>query len=361
MSGYDKNTVQALRDKIQSQQKTIDVLMDMVETYSRKGLSSLELLSENHDLEKIVERKTRSLEEQGEELRKTVEELQAAQAQLVQACKLKAVGQLAAGIAHEVNSPIQFVGSNIQFLSDSFVSVQRIIDEILQQFSSLVGGKPLSKAAEFVQTVLEDEDWTYLSEEIPSAIAQSRDGVERIATIVQAMKEFSHPSGKHKEMADMNRMIETTVTVARNVWKYCAEVETDFEKDLPLVPCLVNEMGQVVLNLIINGAHAIEEKNDATGSLEKGVLKISTRVVGECVEIRISDSGGGIPEDIRSRVFEPFFTTKQVGKGTGQGLMIAHDVVVNKHGGTIDFITEIGRGTTFLIQLPLEARGNHHR
>jgi two-component system NtrC family sensor kinase len=188
--------------------------------------------------------------------------------------------------------------------------------------------------------------------QLPLALEQALEGLGRITSIVQAMKEFSHPSGAEKSPVNLREAIETTVAVARNEWKYVAEVELDFAPDLPLVPVLRNEFNQVILNLIVNAAHAIGDVTGG-GAEGKGKITISGSLQGERVEIRVSDSGSGIPESARARVFEPFFTTKAVGKGTGQGLAIAYSVVVDKHQGSIAFETDEGKGTTFIIGLPL--------
>ncbi len=193
----------------------------------------------------------------------------------------------------------------------------------------------------------------YLQKQVPLALEQSLDGLGRIGGIVQAMKAFSHPSGAEKRAENLREAIETTVAVARNEWKYVADVELEFAPDLPFVPILRNEFNQVVLNLIVNAAHAIADVTTTGGSTGKGRITISVKRVGDVAEVKISDTGGGIPEQHRKRVFEPFFTTKEVGKGTGQGLAIAYSVIVDKHGGTISFETEQGLGTTFIIALPL--------
>jgi signal transduction histidine kinase len=189
--------------------------------------------------------------------------------------------------------------------------------------------------------------------EIPKAIQQSLEGVERVATIVRAMKEFSHPGTGQKSAVDLNHAIESTITVARNEWKYVAEVVTHFEPTLPQVPCLAGEFNQVVLNLIINATHAIADVV-GDGAKGKGLITITTRQDKSWAEIRIQDTGAGIPEKIRNRIFEPFFTTKGVGKGTGQGLAISRSVIVDKHGGTIAFESQVGKGTTFIIRLPIQ-------
>ncbi len=204
-----------------------------------------------------------------------------------------------------------------------------------------------------VDASVAEADVEYLMEEVPKAIDQSLEGVQRVATIVRSMKEFSHPGGADKQPADLNRAIESTITVARNEWKYVAEMVTDFDASLPLVPCLVGDFNQVILNMIINAAHAIRHVvGDNTG--EKGTITLTTRRDGDWAEIRLSDTGTGMPAEVRAKIFDPFFTTKDVGKGTGQGLAIARAVVVKKHGGRIDVESEVGQGTTFIIRLPIE-------
>jgi signal transduction histidine kinase len=191
----------------------------------------------------------------------------------------------------------------------------------------------------------------YLFEEIPKAIEQTQEGVSRVAALVSAMKEFSHPGTGEKVPFNLNHGIESTITVARNEWKYVADLQLQLDMALPLVRCLPNEINQVVLNLVVNAAHAIADVA-ADGGPGRGTITIQTRQLDGCVEIRIQDTGGGIPEKIRSRIFDPFFTTKAIGKGTGQGLAIARSVVVDKHQGTIDFESAVGHGTTFIIHLP---------
>jgi two-component system sensor histidine kinase TtrS len=275
------------------------------------------------------------------------------QARLLHTQKLESVGQLAAGIAHEINTPVQYVGTNIEFLDDAFTDLAGLVNRFLDLLDYLEQHDLAPDATRQCRTKLEEIDWPYLREEIPTAIAQSRDGIARVTSIVRAMKEFSHPGTREMAPVDLNRLLETTITIARNEWKYAAEMETELDPDLPQAPCLSDEMGQVFLNLIINAAHAIAEKFGDRPEGEKGTIRISTRTRADMVEIRISDNGAGIPEEIRKRIFDPFFTTKEVGKGTGQGLAIARDVIVNKHGGSIEVESVAGQGTTFIITLPL--------
>ncbi len=280
-------------------------------------------------------------------------EQQQLQSQLLHAQKLESVGQLAAGIAHEINTPTQYVGTNIDFLEDGFKDIATLMGAYQRL---LVAEKDHSVTPVLIQEVeetLEAADWDYLAQEFPLAIAQSKDGVHRISTIVRAMKEFSHPGSKEKIPLSLNDLINTTLIVSRNEWKYLADMETDFADDLPQVPCLSDEMGQVFLNLLVNAAHAIATQLGENPNGEKGCITISTRQVAGQVEVRLQDTGCGIPGDILSKVFDPFFTTKEVGKGTGQGLAIARDVVVTKHGGTLNVESEPGQGATFIIRLPV--------
>jgi signal transduction histidine kinase len=199
-----------------------------------------------------------------------------------------------------------------------------------------------------------DIDLAYLSREVPLAIEQAIDGVGRVATIVQAMKAFSHPGPAEPTPVDIHQAIRNTVTVARNRWKYVATLETEFDPDLPLVPCVPGEFNQVMLNLIVNAADAIADaiKGDEA---RKGVITIGTRRDGDWAEIRVDDTGIGVPAPVRQRIFEPFFTTKQIGQGSGQGLALCHAIVVKKHGGALTFETEDGVGSCFIVRLPLAA------
>ena len=262
--------------------------------------------------------------------------------QIVQAEKLESVGRLAAGIAHEINTPIQFIGDNLHFLDDSF-------KELILFNDNGQTGEALPKTSG-------ESDVAYLKAEIPKAISQSLQGVEKVTKIVRAMKEFSHPGTEAKQSVDINRLLESAITVSTNEWKYVAEVVTDFDTSLPLVACLSSELSQVSLNLIINAAHAIGDVVKQAGG-NKGTITICTRKTPGYADIQIKDTGTGIPPEIRQKIFEPFFTTKRVGKGTGQGLAIARSIVVDKHGGILDFESEVGKGTTFIIRLPLSVRG----
>ena len=280
--------------------------------------------------------------------------------QLRQAQKLEAIGQLAAGIAHEINTPTQYVGDNTRFLQESwplFNQLYAITRDMRQEAAS---GPISPETLQRLDAIVKAEDFEFLLTEIPRAIGQSLEGIQRVTKIVRAMKDFSHPGSEEKKLIDINKAIETTITVARNEWKYVAEVETHFDSDLPLVLCHAGEFNQVILNLLVNAAQAIAEAV-GDGSHGKGKITVSTAHDPDWAEISISDTGAGIPEAVRSRVFEPFFTTKPVGKGTGQGLALAHTAIVRRHRGKIWFDSEVGKGTTFYIRLPLEesSEANH--
>ncbi|MCX6621469.1 MAG: PAS domain S-box protein [Acidobacteria bacterium] len=273
--------------------------------------------------------------------------------QLVQAQKLESIGQLASGIAHEINTPIQYVGDNIRFFQESFAELERMLGALDQLLPAIRGGSPSARLAAEIELLSREADLEYLREEIPRSIAQSLEGVEHVSRIVGAMKEFSHPGPVEKRAVNLNRAIESTIQVSRNEWRYVATLETELEQDLPLVPCVQGEFNQVVLNLIINAAHAIADRVKERPE-PPGRITVSTRRNGDWAELRVTDTGTGIPEAVQAKIFDPFFTTKPVGKGTGQGLAIAHSVVVQKHGGAISFETDQGAGTTFLVRLPLE-------
>lgn len=273
--------------------------------------------------------------------------------QLAQAQKLESIGQLAAGIAHEINTPTQYIGDNVRFLRDAMTDLDAMLRNCLQVAEVRDDPQALEEVADAIAAAAESADLEYLLEEIPKAICQSLEGVERVTKIVRSMKEFSHPGSEEKQAVDLNQALESTLTVSRNEWKYVADVVTDFDRDLPPVTCLPADLNQVFLNLIVNAAHAIEAKAEGR-ERPKGTITVSTRRDGPWAEIVVRDTGTGIPQAIRSKIFDPFFTTKKVGRGTGQRLAIARAIVVERHGGTITFQTEEGVGTAFIVRIPID-------
>jgi PAS domain S-box-containing protein len=275
-----------------------------------------------------------------------------AEMELRQAQKLESVGRLASGIAHEINTPIQFVGDNTRFLQDSFAGLQTLLAKYQELRDAAAAGAVDPALLGELRRTEEASDCTYLLDEIPKALTQTLEGVTQVATIVRAMKDFAHPERKERVAADINKALLSTLTVARNELKYVADVETDFG-ELPLVYCNLSDLNQVFLNLLVNAAHAIGDVVKQTG--KKGRIRVRTVAEGKTVLVAISDTGSGIPEGIRSRIFDPFFTTKEVGRGTGQGLAIARSVVVDRHDGSLTFESVLGEGTTFCVRLPVQS------
>ena len=266
--------------------------------------------------------------------------------QLNQVNRLEAIGQLAAGIAHEINTPIQFISDNTRFVEQSFTELLTLVTAVQQRFGD---------TDDDLAGLLREIDADFLLEEVPKGLAESLEGLERVAQIVRAMKDFSHP-GQGRSDVDINRAVESTAQVARNEWKYHAELSLDLDADVGLVPCYEGELKQVVLNLIVNAAHAIE----GAGTRQDGGLghiRIRTTRRADAVDIAVSDDGTGMDEATQQRIFDPFFTTKEVGKGTGQGLSMAYASIVQKHGGAIRVDSAPGSGTTFTVCLPLVVEG----
>lgn len=272
---------------------------------------------------------------------------------LLQTQKLGAIGQLAAGVAHEINTPMQFIGDNLHFARGSIGDLLSLIDLLRETVEQASQGPPSAERMAELANAEIDLDFEYVREALPTAIDRSLTGVERVTKIVRAMKAFAHPDTDHPTPTDLKALIESTVMVATNEWKYVADVDLNLDNDLPPVPCIGGELNQVVLNLIVNASHAIADVVGSTG--EKGKISISAESDETHAVIRVADTGTGIPEHARAKVFEPFFTTKEVGKGTGQGLSMAYNCIVKRHRGTINFETQLGVGTTFVIRLPLTA------
>jgi PAS domain S-box-containing protein len=279
-----------------------------------------------------------------------------AQRDALQTSKLASVGQLAAGIAHEINTPIQYIGDNLRFLSNAFQSIVGLLKHAEQLLGSLEGEGALQARSALAQA-FDQADADYLLENIPDATRQSLEGAGQVARIVLAMKEFSHPGERAKAEVDINRSVENTVAVSRNEWKQWAILETKLEDSLPRVHCLAGEINQVLLNLVVNAAHAIEEAKRGG----QGKISITTRRFDEeHVEIAVEDDGVGMTEAVIEQIFDPFFTTKRIGKGTGQGLAICRDVIVAKHGGRISVDSTPGAGSRFSVILPIGGGEDQH-
>jgi len=271
------------------------------------------------------------------------------EAKLSNAAKLEAIGQLAAGIAHEINTPAQYVGDAVTFLKSSYEGLDTLMAKVeeLSRMPEAVG----ESGARILGDLLEEIDAGFIKAEVPKTIDLVFEGIERISTIVQAMRRFSYSGGNEKKNVNIASAIENTLVITRNEWKYVADTVTDFDPELSGVLCLPGEINQVLLNILVNAAHAIGDA--VAGTRGKGLISVKTRKDGDFAEISIQDTGPGIPESAGDKIFNLFYTTKEVGKGTGQGLAIAYDIVVHKHGGALTYRSEPGKGTTFFIRLPI--------
>jgi signal transduction histidine kinase len=272
---------------------------------------------------------------------------------------MESVGKLAAGISHEINTPAQFIKDNLTFLNNSLSSIKELINKY-QQLSNLPNMKTDCKShfAE-IEEFIDNEDIHYLLEDIPVALDQSKQGIERIVQIVSAMKEFASADADSQLHVDVNESISNTLIISKNRWKNILKVETDFEKDLPLIPCYAAKINNVFLEMILNSCDAVVKRfiND---DQKQGHLKIITRLKSDHLEIKFIDNGAGIEKKIANRVYDPFFTTKTVGQGTGQGLTTVYDIIVNKHSGELFFESDTNNGTTFFVRLPLGGRDSSH-
>lgn len=282
--------------------------------------------------------------------RKSAEEEKARLEQdLREAHKLEAVGLLAGGIAHEINTPAQYIGDNLRFLEKANGDLISVF-EAYRKLCEKLEPDCHRESFDALEEASRDVDLDFILEEIPAATRQSIGGIEHISTIIRAMKEFSHPGSKESVLTDINEMLRNVMMIARNEWMHFAELELDLSDDLPHVPCHLAELNQVFLNLIVNAAHSVGAKHNQA----MGEIRISSMVKGDAVRIEVADNGDGIAENIRHKIFLPFFTTKDVGKGTGQGLSLSRDIVVKKHHGKIGCTNNEEGGATFFVELPIE-------
>ena len=291
----------------------------------------------------------REAEQKNQDLERVLHDLKLAQSELVHAEKLASVGQLAAGIAHEINTPIQFVGDNVRACSEMIDDLHGLFNEYRTLVEHLDQQQLCRDLVERIRQIETEIDVDFIFEDVPQATSQSLEGVERVRRIVNAMRAFSH-GGKTdiKESVNLNAALENTLIVARNELKYVADIEMDFG-DLPPVECFPGELNQVFLNMLVNAAHAVKDNKE----IERGTIGVRTWVEDDWAVVAISDTGCGIPKSIMNKIFDPFFTTKEVGKGTGQGLAISRNIVIDSHKGRLEVESEVGQGTTFRIYLPI--------
>jgi len=289
-------------------------------------------------------------------LHETLRQQDALRTQLAHAQKLEAVGQLASGIAHEINTPTQFVSDSIYFIKEAFEDLWEMVAQTRRAVEAVQDADTRASLLKALDEAEEDADFEYLDENLPGSFVRCTDGLKRIAAIVGAMKEFAHPGKKEMQAADLNQALKATLTIAKNEYKYVADAVLELG-DLPAVMCHIGDLNQVFLNLIVNAAHAISDVVGDSG--ERGTIYIRTQQEAGLVRIEFEDSGSGIPEAVQARIFEPSFTTKEVGVGSGQGLAIARSIIVDKHQGTLAFETTRGQGTTFIITIPDGSGGGH--
>jgi signal transduction histidine kinase len=299
-------------------------------------------IKQNHD----------KLQRLTEELRVEIAERKHMQQELVQAQRLESIGHLAAGIAHEINTPSQYIKINARFIQGLFAEVDKLLGNLVELLEAAKNRNIAEELIKEVDRNLREADVEYIRQEVPEAIQHSLDGIDRVAGIVQALKEFAHPETGQRQSIDINRTIESVLAISRNEWTRVAELVTDFDPRIPPISCLPGDINQAILNLVVNAAEAIAGVV-GDGSHNKGTLTVRTAHQGDAVEIHIGDTGAGIPAGIRDKIFDQFFTTKDVGKGTGLGLSIAYSVIAQKHKGTITFETEDSKGSTFVVRLPL--------
>ena len=322
----------------------------MASAMTAKWRATEQAVLKMHALEHIVEERTREIRNTNEALQAEITERRLLENQLVQSQKLESIGQLAAGIAHEINTPIQYVSDSVEFLRAGMSDIDTLLGHYragLARLSAIDAGSEVLARIDAAEAAA---DLVFLRAEIPRTCERAREGIERVATIVRAMKEFSFPDVREHSEADINRALETTLMVSQHEYKQIAAVEKQLG-ELPHVKCNISELNQVFLNLIVNAAHAIQESGKSPA---QGKISIGTSIEGDSVRITIGDNGCGIRSDIANKVFDPFFTTKSVGRGTGQGLSIAYATVVKHHGGTLTFESEPGRGTTFIVRVPID-------
>ncbi len=272
---------------------------------------------------------------------------------LAHAERLATIGRLAAGVAHEIATPVQFVGDSVQFLRDAITDFAAVIAALRRVRQAVADGADPGEAARAAVAAEDAADLDYLIDNAPRAVESCVEGLDRVSAIVRSLKEFAHPQQSAMASADLNHIVGSTLTLARNEYKYVADLETSFG-ELPPVTCVAGSISQVVLNLVVNAAHAVSDVIKAGGG--KGRITVSTHVEGGHAVITVRDSGGGIADDVRPHIFEPFYTTKAVGKGTGQGLALAWSIVAGDHAGAIDVESAPGQGATFRVRLPISGR-----
>lgn len=328
-------TAAPLRDEHGSVLGAIETLQDI----TAKKRAEEELKSYKDRLELLVQERTAELTHANAELRSINRELEEAHHQLLQSEKMASIGQLAAGVAHEINNPIGFVNSNLGTLEGYVKSLVRMLEVYERHEPILMANERIARE---IEATKRDLDLEFLKEDVVQLLAESKDGLGRVTKIVRDLKEFSHVGETQWQYVDLHSGLDSTLNIVNNELKYKAHVVREYGK-LPPVECLPSELNQVFMNILVNAGHAIETK---------GTITVRTGQEGENAWVEIADTGAGIPPENLNRIFDPFFTTKAVGKGTGLGLSLSYGII-NKHHGRIEVSSELGKGTTFRITLPI--------
>lgn len=334
---------------IQTQAADVIIMTGKVYDYNYDEMIAMgagDFIQKPFSPDEIVLRVGRIIREQN-----TKEELDRIRKEFALSQKLEAVGQLSAGIAHEINTPVQYIGDNAAFIRDGYQDLDRLVTQLLEFFEAAKAGTAGPGLVARTEAAIEAADVEFLREEFPGAVEQTLEGVKRISDIVRAIKVFSHPGEQTHTPVNLNRNIETVVLISRNEWKYTADLDLDLDPDLPEVTCDAGQINQVLLNLIINASHAVSDRFPAAGG-KKGRIGVGSQGLENRIRIWVRDNGHGIPEAVREKIFDPFFTTKPAGRGTGQGLSIARNIVENRHGGKLQYSTGNGDGTRFTLELP---------
>jgi signal transduction histidine kinase len=286
------------------------------------------------------------------ELRLALKRLKESHVQMLHMEKMSSIGRLATGLSHEINTPMQFISSNAQFLEESFLDLKGLVTSYTSLATKLGEKGLFPEECDSIREQEKEMDLPFLVKEVPVALEQTLKGISRVRGLVTAMQTFSAPGQEQMSQADLNQGIEATVAISHNEWSTNSKLVTTLDKNLPLVPCILGDMNQVILGMIDNSVDSIQEAIDSN-RIKEGLIRITTARAGDQALIVIEDNGAGIPTTAISKVFDPFFTTKKIGKGTGQGLAIAHDIIVNKHQGTVQVASEPGEGSSFCITIPL--------
>lgn len=301
------------------------------------------------ELEALVKERTRELEKANKNLSDAYKSLKSVQSQLIHQEKMASIGQLAAGIAHELNNPLGYISGNFTALEKYTTFLVEYIEFFEKNLPDSTVNNDFEKLKRSLSAFKQEKKLEFIISDLPDLFKESKEGVTRAVNIVQNLRAFSHVDTLNQIINyNLNKGIEDTLLVAKNEYKYHASIELDFAEDLPYLKINGGEVNQVLLNIIVNASQAFDKNKD----IAENIIRISTYKTNKFLICEIKDNGPGIPKNIQNKIFDPFFTTKEVGKGTGLGLSISYDIIVNKNKGQLLLDSNIGEGATFIIKLP---------